>query len=105
MILGTVLKELERRDLNTALVTLCIGAGIGAATLASVILGLVPRIYRRQMVETGATMTEYGICHARKQPRYLGQGDPDCHFAATRFAEMEAAAAGEIEGRASYDAA
>ncbi|MBB4101510.1 acetyl-CoA C-acetyltransferase [Allorhizobium borbori] len=33
MILGTVLDELERRDLNTALVTLCIGAGMGTATL------------------------------------------------------------------------
>jgi acetyl-CoA C-acetyltransferase len=33
MILGTVLDELERRDLGTALVTLCIGAGMGTATL------------------------------------------------------------------------
>jgi acetyl-CoA C-acetyltransferase len=33
MILGTVLDELERRDLSTALVTLCIGAGMGTATL------------------------------------------------------------------------
>ena len=33
MILGTVLDELERRDLNTALVTLCIGAGMGCATV------------------------------------------------------------------------
>jgi acetyl-CoA C-acetyltransferase len=33
MILGTVLDELERRDLNTALVTLCIGAGMGSATI------------------------------------------------------------------------
>ncbi len=33
MIFGTVLDELERRDLNTALVTLCIGAGMGAATI------------------------------------------------------------------------
>jgi acetyl-CoA C-acetyltransferase len=32
MILGTVLDELERRDLATALVTLCIGAGMGTAT-------------------------------------------------------------------------
>ena len=32
MILGTVLDELERRDLNTALVTLCIGGGMGTAT-------------------------------------------------------------------------
>ena len=32
MILGTVLDELERRDLNTALVTLCVGAGMGTAT-------------------------------------------------------------------------
>ncbi|MDL2404916.1 acetyl-CoA C-acetyltransferase [Rhizobium calliandrae] len=33
MILGTVLDELERRDLNRALVTLCIGAGMGTATI------------------------------------------------------------------------
>ena len=32
-LLGTVLDELERRDLNTALVTLCIGAGMGTATI------------------------------------------------------------------------
>lgn len=33
MILGTVLDELERRDLNTAVVTLCAGGGIGIATI------------------------------------------------------------------------
>ena len=33
MILGTVLDELERTDKNTALVTLCIGAGMGTATI------------------------------------------------------------------------
>jgi acetyl-CoA C-acetyltransferase len=33
MILGTVLDELERRDLSTALVTLCVGAGMGTATI------------------------------------------------------------------------
>jgi acetyl-CoA C-acetyltransferase len=33
MILGTVLDELERRDLATALVTLCIGVGMGTATI------------------------------------------------------------------------
>ena len=33
MILGTVLDELERRNLNVALVTLCIGAGMGTATI------------------------------------------------------------------------
>ena len=33
MIFGTVLDERERRDLNTALVTLCIGAGMGTATI------------------------------------------------------------------------
>jgi acetyl-CoA C-acetyltransferase len=33
MILGTALDELERRDLQTALVTLCIGAGMGTATI------------------------------------------------------------------------
>jgi acetyl-CoA C-acetyltransferase len=33
MIFGTVLDELERRNLKTALVTLCIGAGMGTATI------------------------------------------------------------------------
>jgi len=33
MILGTVLDELERRGLSTALVTLCVGAGMGTATI------------------------------------------------------------------------
>ena len=33
MLTGTVLDELERRDLNTALITLCIGAGMGTATI------------------------------------------------------------------------
>ena len=33
MILGIALDELERRDLSTALVTLCVGAGMGTATI------------------------------------------------------------------------
>jgi acetyl-CoA C-acetyltransferase len=33
MLLGTVLDELERRDLSTGLVTLCIGGGQGVATI------------------------------------------------------------------------
>jgi acetyl-CoA acetyltransferase len=33
MLLGTALDELERRDLNTALITLCVGAGMGTATI------------------------------------------------------------------------
>ena len=33
MLLGTVLDELERRQQATALVTLCIGAGMGTATI------------------------------------------------------------------------
>lgn len=33
IVFGTVLDEMERRDLNTALVTLCIGAGMGTATI------------------------------------------------------------------------
>jgi acetyl-CoA C-acetyltransferase len=33
MILGIALDELERRNLDTALVTLCIGAGMGTATI------------------------------------------------------------------------
>jgi acetyl-CoA C-acetyltransferase len=33
MILGTALDELERRNLGTALVTLCIGAGMGTASI------------------------------------------------------------------------
>ena len=33
MIVGIVLDVLERRNLNTALVTLCIGVGMGTATI------------------------------------------------------------------------
>ncbi len=33
MLLGTVLDELERRDLETALITLCVGGGMGIATI------------------------------------------------------------------------
>jgi acetyl-CoA C-acetyltransferase len=33
MILGTALDELERADKTTALVTLCVGAGMGTATI------------------------------------------------------------------------
>ena len=33
MILGTVLDELERSDKTTALATLCIGGGMGTATV------------------------------------------------------------------------
>lgn len=33
MLMGTVVDELERRDLNTGLVTLCIGGGMGIATI------------------------------------------------------------------------
>ncbi|MBF87301.1 MAG: acetyl-CoA acetyltransferase [Pelagibacterales bacterium] len=33
IILGTVLDELERRDLSTGLITLCVGAGMGTATI------------------------------------------------------------------------
>jgi acetyl-CoA C-acetyltransferase len=33
MIFGTVLDELERRGLGTALVNLCVGAGMGTATI------------------------------------------------------------------------
>ena len=33
MLVGTVLDELERRDLSTGLVTLCIGGGMGIATI------------------------------------------------------------------------
>jgi acetyl-CoA C-acetyltransferase len=33
MILGTVLDELERRDLSTALISLCIGGGMGTSTI------------------------------------------------------------------------
>ena len=33
IILGTVLDELERRDLGTALITLCAGNGLGTATI------------------------------------------------------------------------
>jgi acetyl-CoA C-acetyltransferase len=33
MLVGTALDELERRKLKTALITLCIGAGMGTATI------------------------------------------------------------------------
>jgi acetyl-CoA C-acetyltransferase len=33
MLLGTLLDELERRDLQTGCVTLCVGGGMGIATL------------------------------------------------------------------------
>ncbi len=33
MLLGTVLDELERRQLSTGLITLCVGAGMGTATI------------------------------------------------------------------------
>ena len=33
MLLGTVLDALEKRDLRTALITLCIGGGMGIATI------------------------------------------------------------------------
>jgi len=33
MVLGTLIDEMERRDLNTGLVNLCIGAGMGTSTI------------------------------------------------------------------------
>jgi acetyl-CoA C-acetyltransferase len=33
MLIGTLLDELERRDLTTGLVTMCIGGGMGIATI------------------------------------------------------------------------
>jgi acetyl-CoA C-acetyltransferase len=33
ILLGTLLDELERRDLSTGCVTLCVGGGMGIATL------------------------------------------------------------------------
>jgi acetyl-CoA C-acetyltransferase len=33
MLLGTALDELERRDKQTALITLCVGGGMGIATI------------------------------------------------------------------------
>ena len=33
MLIGTALDELERRDLSTALITMCIGGGMGIATI------------------------------------------------------------------------
>ena len=33
MLVGTAIDELERRNLKTALITLCIGAGMGTATI------------------------------------------------------------------------
>ena len=33
VLVGTAIDEMERRDLKTALITLCIGAGMGTATI------------------------------------------------------------------------
>ncbi len=33
MILGTLLDEMERRDVSTGLVAMCIGSGMGVATI------------------------------------------------------------------------
>ena len=33
MLLGTLLDELERRDLSTGMVTMCVGGGMGIATI------------------------------------------------------------------------
>jgi acetyl-CoA C-acetyltransferase len=33
MLIGTVLDELERRNRTTALITMCIGGGMGVATI------------------------------------------------------------------------
>jgi acetyl-CoA C-acetyltransferase len=33
MIIGTLLDELERRDLHRGLATLCVGGGMGATTI------------------------------------------------------------------------
>jgi acetyl-CoA C-acetyltransferase len=33
IILGTVIDELERQDKNTALISLCVGGGMGIATI------------------------------------------------------------------------
>ena len=33
MLIGTILDELERRDASTGLVTMCIGGGMGIATV------------------------------------------------------------------------
>ena len=33
MLLGTLLDELERKNLSTGLITLCVGAGMGTATI------------------------------------------------------------------------
>jgi acetyl-CoA C-acetyltransferase len=33
MLIGTLLDELERRDLTTGLVTMCIGGGMGITTI------------------------------------------------------------------------
>jgi acetyl-CoA C-acetyltransferase len=33
MLLGTLIDELERRDLTTGVVTLCVGAGMGTAMI------------------------------------------------------------------------
>ena len=37
MIMGTIIDELERKNLSTGLVTLCVGAGMGTATIIALV--------------------------------------------------------------------
>ena len=37
MLIGTLLDELERRDLSTGLVTMCTGGGMGTATILELV--------------------------------------------------------------------
>jgi hypothetical protein len=88
MLLGTVLDELERRDLNTALVTLCIGAGMGRRRSSS---GSDAQDRHRAIpVRTGTSYpAEFRhVVHGReRQPLGMRRADPiwrELHAAAAR---------------------
>ena len=60
MIFGTVLDELERTDKSTALVTLCIGGGMGTATI-------IERVLSRSREESGQSAPKRPSLTSRKK--------------------------------------
>ena len=66
MILGTVLDELERTNKQTALVTLCIGGGMGTATIIERVIPFTRRVGKAKRAHHQAIREEWW---ARRQMR------------------------------------
>ena len=77
MIFGTALDELERRDLSTALVTLCIGAGMGTATIIERVVteSGIARL-RREPTMTLREFPRRDVDARRHRARHLGHARP-----------------------------